>query len=143
MNRPLTAAFLWTLASVAHGQDGCAPLLQFIAHSAPGPPLAPMASPVTCDQALSEDGSVQVFCYWGFPLRDPAAIDTADRFARDILRCLPGAGPLPADSGVNHPDSYDLRRFRRDAVIISVSVKDKTALNRTLVFLRAEKARGQ
>ena len=37
---------------------------------------------------------------------------------------------------VNHPDSYDLHEWRTPSGTYAISVKDKGALNRTLVFLR-------
>jgi len=54
-----------------------------------------------------------------------------------LTACRPGAAQ-GGDQPVNHPDSYDLRQWRADQGVYAVSVKDKGASNRTLVFLRFE-----
>jgi hypothetical protein len=43
---------------------------------------------------------------------------------------------MATDQSVNHPDAYDLRLFRLDGAEFAVSLKDKGALQQTLVFLR-------
>ncbi len=42
------------------------------------------------------------------------------------------------ETQVNHPDSYYLRAWVHGRHVYTVSVKDKAALNRTLVFIRLE-----
>lgn len=41
------------------------------------------------------------------------------------------------DQQVSHPDSYDLRQFNVNGTEVSVSLKDKGALNQTYVFFRS------
>ena len=137
--RPAVAALcLFATTLPAAAQDICAPLLDFIGHARGGTSPVPWSGAEACATATSESGAQEVYCYWSHPLRDPAAAQAAKTLTADIRTCLPGVQVLPADQPVNHPDSYDLRRFRAGDLIVSLAVKDKAALVQILVFLRAQ-----
>ena len=56
-----------------------------------------------------------------------------------VTSCFGAGAVVSSDTGVNHPDTYDLQMFRTVAGTVSVSLKDKGALQQTYVFLRIEK----
>ena len=89
-----------------------------------------------CRQALGEDAETILYCAKPFPYRDPAALEEFRRVNSQIARCLgqPVAGS--EDQRVNHPDSYDLRRYRIEGGEVSVSLKDKGGSGQSIVFLR-------
>ncbi|MEL6996777.1 MAG: hypothetical protein AAFP68_00830 [Pseudomonadota bacterium] len=89
----------------------------------------------TCGTALTTGGGREIHCRWSFAYRDEAAISLHDRIASDVQTCL-NATAVPREDGVNHPDSYDQQRFHAGDVDLSLSLKDKAALQRTFVFLR-------
>lgn len=97
------------------------------------------ATEATCSRFLSQSNSTGISCYWEFPFRDQSATQMAKSFWGDIQNCRRG-NELEADLQVNHPDSYDLREWVTTDGIFRVSVKDKTQLEKTLVFLRFEKS---
>ncbi|SMC12376.1 hypothetical protein [Roseovarius aestuarii] len=92
----------------------------------------------SCDLLQNSDGTQTYLCTWQFAYRAPGAAAVFDMLDRLIPVCIRGAQALPADDSVNHPDSYDLRRYRRGDVVISTSLKDKAALEQTLVTLRID-----
>lgn len=91
-----------------------------------------------CSTYLTTDVTPGRTCFWSFPLRSSQAIEWANDLWRKVQSCGEGTIQAP-DQQVNHPDSYDLRRWRTDSGTFYISVKDKGALNQTLVFLRWEK----
>lgn len=95
-----------------------------------------------CQRYLGEAGRAGASCHWGFPYRDAAAQAAAAEIWAEIQACLAGHS-AERDAGVNHPDSYDLRIWQSDDETFAVAVKDKAALNRTLVFLRWERGADQ
>lgn len=88
-----------------------------------------------CKQYLTLNASMGVSCHWTFSLRDRQATHFADAIWSEIKMCRDGQASA-SDLRVNHPDSYALREWISDAGIFSVSVKDKIALDNTLVFIR-------
>ncbi|WP_299732879.1 hypothetical protein [uncultured Tateyamaria sp.] len=86
--------------------------------------------------AISQDlsGARAVNCRWPFDYRVQAATDAFTRLLDATAQCLNTEGV--SDQGVNHPDSYDLRTFDTDTGQVSVSIKDKGALQQTFIFLR-------
>ena len=96
----------------------------------------------TCQRYLGEAGRAGASCHWGFPYRDDAALTTASEIWAEIQACIDGQ-IVAEDAAVNHPDSYDLRIWQSGAETFAVAVKDKAALNRTLVFLRWERGTDQ
>ena len=99
--------------------------------------LEPASGAKTCAAYRSEGGNQSISCHWEFAFRDPKALEFSDHLTAQISSC---AGGLPAarDQKVNHPDSYDLRTFASSNGTFFTSVKDKGALQKTLVFLRFE-----
>ena len=89
-----------------------------------------------CTTYLAQTGP-GVSCHWAFPFRDAAAPAFAEALWQVLTTCRAGeaaGGDLP----VNHPDSYALREWVSGGVTYRVTVKDKGAEGRTLVFLRVE-----
>lgn len=91
----------------------------------------------TCRPVATLAGSGDV-CQWSFAYRAPDAVAGFERLTDNVRSCLGADTERGADTPVNHPDSYDLRQFVAGGTLISVSLKDKAALRRTLVFLRIE-----
>ncbi|MEM7179238.1 MAG: hypothetical protein AAGD47_09775 [Pseudomonadota bacterium] len=90
-----------------------------------------------CTTYLGLSGGSGVSCHWEFAFRGAAAQHHADELWSTLTRCRSGV-VLGPDIRVNHPDSYDLRELNAGEVTYRVSLKDKAALNRTLVFLRLD-----
>ncbi|WP_162798547.1 hypothetical protein [Sulfitobacter sp. SK012] len=104
------------------------------------PSLMPNSAPPTCGTSRGLSGNSSVHCYWAFDYRSKAARMSFERLHADVSNC---AGPSAApdhEASVNHPDSYQLHQFELDQDKISISLKDKGALQKTLVFLRIERA---
>jgi hypothetical protein len=92
---------------------------------------------VDCAPSRGLGGTVALHCAWPFEYRSMQALDAFDYLLGQVAAC---ANPIAADpSSVSHPDSYDLRQFSSGMGVISVSLKDKGALNQTYVFLRVER----
>jgi hypothetical protein len=77
-------------------------------------------------------------CGWEFPYRAKPAYDTFDALVRGMNDCIGRHATLHSDRSVNHPDYYALRRYQTAQAEVSVSVKDKSALSRTFVFIRVQ-----
>ncbi len=92
----------------------------------------------TCSVAEQTSGET-LFCYAEHPFRSETATVQATRIETEINACF-NAPTRRADTEVNHPDSYVARWFDVDGARISLSVKDKGALGKTLVFLRVAEA---
>ena len=90
-----------------------------------------------CTLAKTLDGAIY-HCGWEFPYRAERAYETFDEFVRGVDDCIGQRAALHSDHSVNHPDFYDLRRFELEQTDVSVSVKDKAALGRTIVFIRVQ-----
>lgn len=71
------------------------------------------------------------FCRWDFAFRDPAAKALFDELTLAAAAC----GPLLGDVGVNHPDTSTGVRIRTQAGDVRISLKDKSELGQTLVFV--------
>lgn len=94
-----------------------------------------------CVLYLSDAGTSGTSCHWEFPFRDQAAQRFSDALWQSLVKCRTGR-VLGADQRVNHPDSYDLREWETRPGTYAISVKDKGALNQTLVFFRFERVAG-
>ncbi len=77
-------------------------------------------------------------CTWTFRLGDPRAYARFDALGQALQRCIGDRSTLNQDQNVNHPDFYDSLMFLLDTAKVSVSVKDKSALESTFVFLFVE-----
>lgn len=86
-----------------------------------------------CRTSLSTDGTTSLHCMWSFPYRADVATQSFDALLGQIIAC--GAKRVTLDQDVNHPDFYDLRQFSFENRTIGVSLKDKGALAKTLIFL--------
>ena len=77
-------------------------------------------------------------CSWAFSYRTKNAYDTFDALVGEVDTCIGPQATLHEDQSVNHPDFYALRRYEMDQADVSVSVKDKSAQDRTFVFIRVQ-----
>ncbi|MEM1162071.1 MAG: hypothetical protein AAGJ28_14145 [Pseudomonadota bacterium] len=89
----------------------------------------------SCDMSLAPGGARSHDCLWSFGYRDAKAAEAFDAMLASAGACFPG-GAFVGDQSVNHPDFYDLQTLAVDGVEIKISLKDKAALQKTLVFLR-------
>lgn len=89
-----------------------------------------------CTLSIQLGGAKALHCQWVFPFREAEARKTFQRMTGGIEACSRTSVVLDRDQRVNHPDSYDLRRFERSGMAIDVSLKDKGAQQQTFVFLR-------
>jgi len=133
MRRAVAIACAACLIPHAVAADACAPLDALDAFLTQQDP----PRDATCATYLTEAGTTGTSCHWSFSFRDPIAKDEAAQIWAALATCRPN-GTSASDQPVNHPDSYDLRAWRTEAATYAISVKDKGALNRTLVFLRVE-----
>ncbi len=133
MKRILAAVAITLAASPALAE--CEALLDQDAVATAGL-FAPDAA--TCRTARETTGQA-LFCYAEHPFRSETALKQAQRLEAELTACF-GAIEATKDSTVNHPDSYDAHHFDVEGTRISLSVKDKGALGKTLVFLRIVEA---
>lgn len=77
-------------------------------------------------------------CMWTFPYRDQAASSGFDALSNAVGMCIGEGAAGQQDQRVNHPDFYDARSYHRGNATVTVSIKDKAALEHTFVFLRVE-----
>lgn len=124
-----SAGFCQTLENVTQDADqGTAPLDGLVVN-APAP---------VCGTSRAPSNAISTYCYWAFAYRSDTAGEVFERIVEQVQTCPAASTPTQADRGVNHPDSYDLRRFDLGDQTVSVSLKDKGGLQKTLVFLRVE-----
>ena len=119
--------FCAALAQLSHAAtqpDGPAPVISF-----PGG----QGREVPCTSALELGGVRSLSCRWAHPYRSEGAAQAFAQLLTEITACV---GPaIGGDTPVNHPDSYDLRRFPDG---ISAALKDKAALRESIVILRVQ-----
>lgn len=145
--RTIGAVLLMLLPFAAHGDDSqrCAPLNALVEQAASSTDDPQTLSDLTglmkaeqCGTAITETAAREIHCRWSFGFRSDESIGMQDRLASDIRNCL-NASAISPEQGVNHPDTYDQQLHRAGDMALSVSLKDKAALQRSLVFLRIEK----
>ena len=90
-----------------------------------------------CTTYLTATSETGVSCHWEYPYRSVSALQKATTLWETLSQCRDGKARAP-DTQVNHPDSYDLQALEHGNTVYTISVKDKAALNLTLVFLRRE-----
>lgn len=100
----------------------------------PGMPQ-PLPGAEKCTMARTLSGANTYHCAWEFSYRNAAANALFERFSGELPDCLGGNVEMVKDQDVNHPDYYDQRQYHLDQVTVTVSIKDKSALQRTYVFL--------
>ena len=93
-----------------------------------------------CSLAQHQGGRQTYLCHWHFSYRDKAATEAFERLDTAIQSCRGGLPQLPPDTAVNHPDSYDLHRYRYGNSVISLALKDKAGLGQSLLFMRIDAA---
>lgn len=90
----------------------------------------------TCQTSLLMSGQTQRNCYWSYPYRSAEAGSAFAEYASKLAMCLGPEAVRSVDQSVNHPDAYELHLFELNGAEYAVSLKDKGALQKTLVFLR-------
>lgn len=98
----------------------------------------PLAGAEDCAVTRSLAGSKAYHCAWGFAYRDAGAAAAFEAIDRSLQACFGERARMSGDDRVNHPDSYDLRRYRLGEVEVALSLKDKSALSRTYIFVRVQ-----
>lgn len=91
-----------------------------------------------CRTSLALSGASHVHCNWSFAYRSDQAEQVFQGLIRAMEACLGPEATMTSDSSVNHPDAYDLRMFDKGGQEFAVSLKDKGALQQTLVFVRVQ-----
>ena len=89
-----------------------------------------------CGTAKALGGGTSVYCNWVFPYRDDRARAAFDLYEGMLTNCFSPTQAGPAQSDVNHPDSYVQQEYEHGGMVISLSLKDKIALDQSLIFLR-------
>lgn len=144
--RPIAALALAGTLALAEARAGafCGDLQTLIGQAGGNFASDPVALPGAehCAVSLQLSGKRLYQCRWRFGFRDAAAAETFAALNRDVSACLGGAVTAATDKPVNHPDTYDQRRYRTGATGIAVSLKDKSALGITYLFLQIGRAEG-
>lgn len=101
--------------------------------------IAPELRPnMQCTTSRTLGGQNAQHCRWPFAFRAIEARTAFEELSSHVASCLEPEAVQTNDSPVNHPDTYELRVFSVARGTISVSLKDKGALQQTFVFLRVE-----
>lgn len=131
--RSLSVLFaMW--ATVAPAMPDCAALTRVVDQLRAGADPVPLAGSQFCTVSRGIDGATSHHCAWGFDFRAADARAKADGLARVVQTCF-AAVPQPPENPVNHPDTFDQVTLVGPTVAATIAVKDKGALNQTLVFL--------
>ncbi|WP_187430332.1 hypothetical protein ROLI_027350 [Roseobacter fucihabitans] len=93
----------------------------------------PDAKKCTLGRALS--GGNTYHCAWNYPFRDDAANMAFEAFNLMMRECFKNRSEKIEDTGVNHPDTYYQIHHILDEVVVSVSLKDKSSLQETYLFV--------
>jgi hypothetical protein len=94
----------------------------------------------TCAQSKLLGGDISRDCHWVFAYRSDAARHAFRSLAQDLAMCAE-EGLDARGKSVNHPDSFDQHTAVVFGQRVSVSLKDKGALQKTMVFARSTQAR--
>ena len=92
----------------------------------------------SCQSSLMLGGARNMNCVLEYPYRSAQAARAFDDIRADLAACLGPQATEVIDRSVNHPDAYDLREFDLNGRMYAVSIKDKGALQQTLVFVRVQ-----
>ncbi len=95
----------------------------------------PLPGAETCSLTLSLSGARAYHCAWSYPFRDGSVAAAFAGHTKMLQQCFGETVEISRDQAVNHPDFYDQRHYRMGEVAVTLSVKDKTALQKTYVFL--------
>ncbi len=131
---PLAIALIFAASSVS-GQDmsGCPTLAPLLKNSEN---IAATIGAKSCQPVLDLEAKKSISCRWDFGFREEAANALFETLITEAHSCIGTDAELALDKQVNHPDSYTLKRYQFDGSVLSLSLKDKTALQKTLVFVR-------
>ncbi len=94
-----------------------------------------------CAVTQSLSGLKTYHCTWEFSYRAKDAYLRFDAVKKLLKECFGDAASVSSDQRVNHPDFYDLQLYRLNQAEVAVSIKDKSALQRTYLFLRVRGAK--
>lgn len=89
-----------------------------------------------CTDSLALGGARNIHCVLAYPYRSVDATRVFDALVDEVTACVGLGASIIQDQSVNHPDAYDLRTFEGGTRQYAVSIKDKGALQQTLVFVR-------
>ena len=144
LDAPVLFALLASAVAAPDAQaDGsCAPLMSQIraAHDRfvdrePGPGTSAFPDADACEVVRTTSDPL-LWCSWSFGYRADAANARFESLHASVASCLGPDAASRTDPTVNHPDSYSLHEFDAGDVTVAVSIKDKGAQKKTLVFLR-------
>lgn len=102
--------------------------------------LIPKAEPQQCGVTLNQSGSSTHYCYWRYAYRHSSATNNFQTLDHDVRDCTEGRATRWQDSGVNHPDTHLQVQYVSDDFTLNMSLKDKTNLKQTLLFVRVHRA---
>ena len=95
----------------------------------------PLTGADFCQSSTAIGGAVSWHCAWSFPYRAAdAGYAVADLETR-ITTCLDAVRFDEETPPVNHPDTFAQATYRAGGIEVSLSLKDKAASGRTLMFL--------
>lgn len=92
------------------------------------------ASEAACK--ISATSQYMLTCTWQFSYRAAEATSTFDTLRGLAQSCADDPAGFTKDQNVNHPDYYEAYYFGFNENTLSVSIKDKGALQKTYVVLR-------
>lgn len=123
---------IFTLAATNVSADTCIPLKDFASDG-----VLPQLNqePGDCSTSRELGGTQSQDCFWSFELRSPEAQAKYVHLA-DQLRSCSEKPVEDSDTTVNHPDSFDQITGVVRGTQVSLSLKDKGGLGRTLIVLR-------
>jgi hypothetical protein len=145
MRRFAAILYLCSVAGTVQAQDLCDQLSGLMKQETAGEFAIPVLfeSQAKCRLSRTLSGGIAHHCGWPFAFRASEANEAFVWLLDGVAKCLGKGAVVTTDDGVNHPDSYDLKMFRTEAGTVGVSLKDKSALQQTYVFLRVEKTPAQ
>lgn len=92
--------------------------------------LSPGRAPASCG---TDRGGP--FCRWEFDLGRGGSRTLFDTLSARMEACI-ATGNIARDPGVNHPDSYRALILNRSRHVLTLVLKDKSALGQSFVTLR-------
>jgi len=92
---------------------------------------------------MAQSNKRSYYCVWKFLYRDASAYRKFAELDREVNDCFGHWAISSRDQSVNHPDFYDSRMYKMDQAKVTVSVKDKSALGTTFVYVWVAPQNGQ
>ena len=130
----LLSVWLFGICGHAAAQQNCSEIDQFIQDGKV--PSFALLDNVSCGKSLTASNRISYHCAWEFDFRQSASEAYFKKISEVVSACAK-RDETNEQSRVNHPDSYDQLNFERSGETISISLKDKAALQKTYVFLRS------